>query len=92
VAKYLTSMEGGPRFHPRKVKQKQTIPLCIMARCGGTPIIPALRRLRKRQGRDFKVSLSYIARPCLKKKKTYNIFVYHELSIKYHIDVAHHYL
>jgi hypothetical protein len=32
------------------------------------PAIPALRKLREKDG-EFKASLSCIARPCLKKKK-----------------------
>jgi hypothetical protein len=33
-----------------------------------TPIIPTLRRL-KQEDLEFKVSLAYIGRPCLKKKE-----------------------
>jgi hypothetical protein len=33
-----------------------------------TPVTPALRRQRQKD-REFKASLSYMARPCLKKKK-----------------------
>jgi hypothetical protein len=40
---------------------------CVQASCGGISVIPALRRLRKEDGK-FKASLSYIIIPCLKKK------------------------
>jgi hypothetical protein len=36
----------------------------------GTPIMPALRRLR-REYVKFEACLSYIAKPCLKKKKEF---------------------
>jgi hypothetical protein len=37
--------------------------------CWYMHIIPALRRLRQRIKTDFEISLRYIVRPCLKKKK-----------------------
>jgi hypothetical protein len=40
----------------------------IQARCGSTPVIPALRRLRQ-EDEKFRVSLGYKTKPCLKKTK-----------------------
>jgi hypothetical protein len=44
--------------------------------------MPALRRLRQEDG-EFKASLGYIAKPCLKKKKKKVKMVYFLLCIFY---------
>jgi hypothetical protein len=41
--------------------------------CWYMHIIPALRRLRQRIKTDFEISLRYIVRPCLKKKKRWYV-------------------
>jgi hypothetical protein len=40
------------------------------------PVIPALRKLRQ-EDYKFEASLGYIVKPCLKKKKSSFIFIFH---------------
>jgi hypothetical protein len=56
------------KTHATSIPSRTSFMNCVLLAWGYMPVIPALRRQRHEHG-EFKASLGYTVRSCLKKKK-----------------------